>query len=356
MSEDIRIWKIEDSSKAARPLEPANRMETEQDLEELLVASPGMLMPSLALIGRQTPIDGGALDLLGVDEDGRLVVFELKREKLTREAVAQVLDYCSHLDSLSEAELSSYVVEHSGKNGIDVIRSFESWYGDRHGGQFVSLRPTRMVLVGLGADSRARRMVEYLAEKGVDITLLTFHGYRCADSMLLARQVERGSQAHTVDPQPSQSPAQRRHVLAERAAEFGIDALWRKALAALSVTSDGHPTKSGITFYLPKITLPDNVNVSGSHSLTIDRSGALRVTFYPGAVDLCLEKFEVAGETIPFEREPPPNAPATKRVAEQWYCRLDETTWEQCGNGLAALVNDVHAAWQEEVRRIRAAM
>ena len=98
MSEDIRIWKIEDSSKAVSPLEPADRMETEHALEELLVASPGMLMPGLVLIGRQTPIDGGALDLLGVDEDGRLVVFELKREKPTREAVAQVLDYCSHLD------------------------------------------------------------------------------------------------------------------------------------------------------------------------------------------------------------------------------------------------------------------
>lgn len=356
MSEDIRIWKIEDSSKAVSPLEPANRMETEHALEELLVANPGMLMPGLVLIGRQTPIDGGALDLLGVDEDGRLVVFELKREKLTREAVAQVLDYCSHLDSLTEADLASYVVEHSGKNGVDEVRSFESWYGDRHGEQFASLRPTKMVLVGLGADSRARRMVEYLAERGVDITLLTFHGYRCADSMLLARQVDKGTQTHTVSPQPNQSQAQRRHVLAERAAELGIDGLWRKALGALSVAPGGHATKSGITFYLPKITLSDNVNVSGSHSLTIDRSGALRVTFYPGAVDLCLDKFKVARESIPFESERPPNAPATKRVVEQWYCRLDETNWEQYGDGLATLVNDVHAAWQEEARRIRAAV
>ena len=133
MSEDIRIWKIEDSSKAVNPLEPTNRMETEHALEELLVSSPGMLMPGLGLIGRQTPIDGGALDLLGVDEDGRLVVFELKRGNLTREAVAQVLDYCSHLDSLSEPDLASYVVEHSGKNGVDEVCNFESWYGDRHG-------------------------------------------------------------------------------------------------------------------------------------------------------------------------------------------------------------------------------
>ena len=59
-----------------------------------------MLMPDLTLVGRQTPAGGGALDLLGVDEDGRLVVFELKRGTLTRDAVAQVIDYCSYLESL----------------------------------------------------------------------------------------------------------------------------------------------------------------------------------------------------------------------------------------------------------------
>ena len=76
------------------------------------------------------------------------MVFGLKREKLMREAVAQVLDYCSHLGSLSEADLAL----RPAYRGVDEVRSFESWYGDRHGEQFVSLRPTRMVLVGLGAD------------------------------------------------------------------------------------------------------------------------------------------------------------------------------------------------------------
>ena len=55
MCEDIRIWKIEDSSKAVSPLEPANRMETEHALEELLVASPGMLLARRrSMAGRST--------------------------------------------------------------------------------------------------------------------------------------------------------------------------------------------------------------------------------------------------------------------------------------------------------------
>ena len=56
----------------------------------MLVANPDMLMSGLTLVGRQVPVETGFVDLLGIDEDGRLVVFELKREKLTSAAVAQV--------------------------------------------------------------------------------------------------------------------------------------------------------------------------------------------------------------------------------------------------------------------------
>ena len=153
MKDDIKIWQVDGSSKAAEPLESTSRMETERSLEEVLVRNPDMLMPGLMLVGRQTPIDGGFLDLLGVDEDGRLVVFELKREKLSRDAVAQAIDYCSFLESLTETELATYIANHSGKNDVGKIDDFESWYGDRQGKQMISLRPTKMVLVGLGANA-----------------------------------------------------------------------------------------------------------------------------------------------------------------------------------------------------------
>ena len=40
------------------------------------------------------------------------------------------------------------------------------------------MRPLRMFLVGLGADERAERMVDFLANNsGMDISLITFHGF-----------------------------------------------------------------------------------------------------------------------------------------------------------------------------------
>ena len=83
-------------------------------LEVVLVANPDMLMRGLTLVGRQVPVETGYVDLLGIDEDGRLVVFELKREKLTRDAVAQILDYCTYLEALSDSELATLLAERRG--------------------------------------------------------------------------------------------------------------------------------------------------------------------------------------------------------------------------------------------------
>ena len=186
MKTDIGIWKIDQESLTGRKLDPADRIETEKKLENILVANPNMLMGGLTLVGRQVPVGTGYIDLLGVDEAGRLVVFELKREKLTRDAVAQILDYCTYLETLSDPDLATLIAEQSGKHGIKRIADFEEWYASQAGD---ALRPVRMVLVGLGTDVSAHRMVAYLAEGGIDIRLLTFHGYMHGDSMLLARQV-----------------------------------------------------------------------------------------------------------------------------------------------------------------------
>ena len=346
MTNDIRIWELDGSSKAVEPLESTNRIETEQLLEEVLVRNPNMLMPDLTLVGRQTPIDSGFLDLLGVDEDGRLVVFELKRGTLTRDAVAQAIDYCSYLESLTETELATYIANHSGKNGVDKIDDFETWYGERQGKQLISLRPIKIELVGLGADDRAHRMVEFLVARGVDISLLAFHGYQCGDRMILVRQVERSVEGRDVPTKQKE----RRRTLAERARDLNIASLWQDAVKALGIASNGYATRSGITFELPRITLPDEVNVYGSHSVVIDQSGKLRVTFYPAAVDVCWEQFQDKKETIPFKFEEPPNAPPTKRVSEQWYCLLDEKKWELHKEAIITLANDVHDAWQK-IRR-----
>ena len=185
--DEVKIWAVDDASTVVS-LASKSQVDTEALLEETLVANPDLLIPGLRLVGRQTPTEGGPLDLLGVDEDGRLVVFELKRGTLSRDAVAQVIDYASYLDAMELAELAEYISERSGEHGIEKIQDFQDWYNSRGFGE---LKPLRLFLVGLGADDRTERMVRFLAENsGMDISLLTFHGFAYDGRTLLARQVE----------------------------------------------------------------------------------------------------------------------------------------------------------------------
>ena len=356
MNDDMKMWEIGDPEKGARLVESANEVDTEKALEEALVRNPGMLMQGLTLVGRQTPTDKGNLDLLGVDADGRLVLFELKRGKLTREAVVQIIDYCSWLESLTDANLAELIASRSGTSGVDKIKDFQTWYGVRWSKQLMELRPIRMVLVGLGADARAHRMVEYLAERGVDITLFTFFGYKYGERTLLARQVEGGEEFRHIDPKRKSSQAELRGMLTERARELRLDSLWREAVKDLGIPFNSTATQSGITFSLPRITLPSNeppgnVNVGGSHSVVIDSHGHIRLTFYPAAVHVCQKAFEDKKKAIGFESERPSNAPPTAEVKVQWYCRLNREKWDEHKEALIALVNDVHEAWQETRRR-----
>ena len=117
----IKLWSVESSgSRKATAVADIDTTETEQQLEDLLVNAPDLLMDNLTLVGRQLPTEGGPLDLLGVDADGRLVLFELKRGTLTRDAVAQALDYASDLAVLGEDKFVRLIDEHSGQNGIEL--------------------------------------------------------------------------------------------------------------------------------------------------------------------------------------------------------------------------------------------
>ena len=125
--DEVKIWSVDGDSNV-EPLPRKGQTDTEELLEETLAKNPGMLLPGLRLVGRQTPTEGGPLDLLGVDSDGRLVVFELKRGTLSRDAVAQVIDYTSDLDSKSDVELAEHITANSGVGGTESIDDFEEWY------------------------------------------------------------------------------------------------------------------------------------------------------------------------------------------------------------------------------------
>lgn len=122
-----------------------------------------------------------------------------------------------------------------------------------------------MVLVGLGLDAGAHRMVSQLADRAIDIRLVTFHGYVHDQEMLLARQVRAADDTRTSSAGP---PGARD--LNRKATERGVAAIRQDARESLDYSVRTYYTKAGITCLQRTTTLPDGVRVRGSHCVTID--------------------------------------------------------------------------------------
>ena len=342
--EDIQIWSI--NGNEATELNQASQMESENLLEDVLVRNPSLLMEDLILVGRQTPTDGGPLDLLGVDGDGRLVVFELKRGTLSRDAVAQVIDYASYLSEMELDDLSDNISVRSGENGIEKIEDFQDFYSQRFG-ELESLKPMRMFLVGLGVDDRTERMVKFLAnDSSMDISLLTFHSFDLRGEIILAKQVEVEAMDDT-DPQPTRRRPGR-----------------RERLASLNTLIDGFEIRElfGDMKIMFQLEWPQAEQVAGMTSLSLrlpelaDSGGQprpyaridalerrVRIVFYRRAVELLKDEFKRLSDNGLLSRWSG-NLEEDGYLEAQFVLTADE--WKNHGETLTTLVRSVYEAWQ----------
>jgi hypothetical protein len=268
---------------------------TEEDFEAVLTATPHLLMPDLSLVGRQTETPTGPLDLLGVDEDGRLVVFELKRGTLKREAVAQAIDYGSYLAELRPEKLHELINKNSGRGGVQPIEDFTQWYqGTFPDCRMEDIGVPRIVLVGLGADEDVKRMVTFLARTGLDISLITFQGFQQGEDLLLARQVE--VQSPSRDSQSGDKKRSNQLQLDKLLERLGIKQNYSTLIAAIKqgLGADAYqfPNLSGYTFYLNEVSVTGGLIRRAYISLVAPekRGGQLQIALQNRAIEAVEEK------------------------------------------------------------------
>ncbi|MDE2744392.1 MAG: endonuclease NucS [Chloroflexota bacterium] len=202
---------------------------SEQDLEDDLVRRPQELLSDPPTwIARQLHTSAkGFIDLLGIDSDGRLVVYELKIKRTGRETMAQILDYASWIDSESLDELKRRIVQAPIQPGIADARTFLR--GDNN-----HLRPARLVIVAGEANTALSRMVHFMQSLGLDIRVeIVRHEVALAPEMY------------------------------QRARDFGVAEQWTAALETLDscFESRGHRLRR----------LPNGINYE-----IRDRSGSFR--------------------------------------------------------------------------------
>src|SRR5436190_429337 len=108
----LAAWQIQNGLPARVD---ALAVQLEEHLETWIVQDPSLVQEGLRIVGRQVVLEGGRLDLLAVDPQGRWTLLEVKRGMLYRETLAQGLDYVSSISTMPSDKLRTIVEDYLTK-------------------------------------------------------------------------------------------------------------------------------------------------------------------------------------------------------------------------------------------------
>lgn len=171
-----------------KPLDLESRIEDWVARDLSLVGVDGFV------IGRQVATDHGTrIDLLAMDEDGNLIIIELKRDRSPRDIVGQVLDYASWVRHLTTKDVHDLVRAGTG-------RSLPDLYRDRYGKAVPETLNAshQMIVVASEVDEATKRIIEYLSEEhnvGINASFFNIfgdqgHEWLTTDSLLDQEEVK----------------------------------------------------------------------------------------------------------------------------------------------------------------------
>ncbi len=175
------IWKVGEAPAAL----PTALLVSEQQLEDMIVASPDMLSDQWMLIGRQAHTTaGGRIDLLAITPDASLVLIELKRHRTPREVVAQALDYASWVEGLTADRLATMYQKFSG--GGDLGEAFAARFGSELDEDELN-SSHQIIIVAAELDDSTERIITYLNARDVAINVVFFQVFQHGAEQLISR-------------------------------------------------------------------------------------------------------------------------------------------------------------------------
>ena len=188
------IWQV-----GAQPAPLAvTQLESEDELERMILEAPKLLSSEWMPIGHQVTTDhGGRIDLLAIAPDASLVVVELKRDRTPWTVVAQALDYASWVKGLT-AERIARIYERY-KDGQSLDADFRSRFGYDLDAESLN-SSHQIIVVAAELDDSTERIVQYLNERDIAINVLFFQVFEHAGERLLSR-------AWLIDPTETQENA-----------------------------------------------------------------------------------------------------------------------------------------------------
>jgi len=175
MASEIRSWQIlEGKPVPVQSSLPASGRREREDLEAWIRSDPTILGDDVLIIGEQIQTVSGPLDFLAVDGRGNIVVVELKRDKLARDALSQAIDYASDVSQWDNDRFREICLAYTKQSFEDA---FQQRFQDNPVEELTINQTQRILLVGFSLDDALGRMIEWLSDKysvGINAVLLSY--------------------------------------------------------------------------------------------------------------------------------------------------------------------------------------
>jgi len=175
MAFEIKSWQIVDGRLV--PVEsslPESGRKEKDDLEQWIKSNPSVLGNDIAIIGEQVQTSSGPMDFLGIDSSGNIVIIELKRDRLPREALVQAIDYASDVADWDLDRFREICKSYTNQ-------AFEDYFQQRFEGipieDLAINQAQRLLLVGFAVEEPLGRMIEWLSDKysvGINAVVLNY--------------------------------------------------------------------------------------------------------------------------------------------------------------------------------------
>jgi hypothetical protein len=174
-------------------------LESEGHLEDLLSSDPTNIEPGMRLLARQWNTRRGPLDMLLLDQDGRVVVAELKLDE-DDEMLMQGLDYLAWVNENLDSVALAFP-----KSEVAVKKS------------------PRLILIARGFSDLLRARARYLKED-MQPTLLAYRAIQHAEEPLVVLQEIQVGDLPRARPGPPRETEHREYLVGDE-----LRALWDKA-------------------------------------------------------------------------------------------------------------------------------
>jgi len=161
------------------------------DLQEWIANNPQILGENLLIIQKEFdgfPDTNERLDLLALDESGKLVIIENKLDDSGKDVVWQALKYVSYCATLTKSEITEIYQRYIGASGIASEKIAEFYDGQDY--ESIRMNPVegdqRIILVAANFRKEVTSTVLWLRNyHGVDITCIKVTPYKDGDKLYL---------------------------------------------------------------------------------------------------------------------------------------------------------------------------